>query len=87
LLVILLQGVWAGIFLEHDGHRDAASSWIDVHPLGGDLAVLLAALATVVAFLKLRRRIDLWIGSDVLTVRTAVGPISAAWSGTTTQTR
>lgn len=60
-LVILLQGVWAGIFLEHDGHRDAASSWIDVHPLGGDLAVLLAALATVVAFLKLRRRKDLWI--------------------------
>jgi len=46
-----------------------------VHPLGGDLAVLLAALATVVAFLKLRRRKDLWIGRDVLTVRTAVGPI------------
>jgi len=49
-----------------------------VHPLGGDLAVLLAALATVVAFLKLRRRKDLWIGSAVLTVRTAVGPISAS---------
>ena len=44
-----------------------------MHPLGGALAVLLAALATVVTFLKLRRRKDLWIGSDVLTVRTAVG--------------
>lgn len=44
---VLLQGVWAGIFLEHDGERDAASSWIDVHARGGDIA--LALLATIVA--------------------------------------
>lgn len=47
-------------------------------PWAAPLAVLLAAPGVVVAFLKLRRRIDLWIGSDVLTVRTAVGPISAS---------
>jgi hypothetical protein len=41
-LAVLLQGLWAGIFLEHDGQRDAASSWIDLHARGADLAILLA---------------------------------------------
>lgn len=67
-LAVLLQGVWAGIFLEHDGRRDAASSWIDVHARGGDLAILLGALATVWAFWKLRSRVDLWLGTLVFTV-------------------
>jgi hypothetical protein len=67
-LAVLLQAVWAGIFLEHDGERDAASSWIDVHARGGDIAIGLAVLATIVALVKLRRRKDLWIGSAVLTV-------------------
>jgi heme A synthase len=66
-LAVLLQGLWAGIFLEHDGRRDEASGWIDVHARGADLAILLAAAATVVAFLALRARRDLWIGSGVLT--------------------
>src|SRR6476469_10235082 len=67
-LAVLLQGLWAGIFLEHDGERDAAQSWIDVHARGADVAILLAALATVVALWKLRQRKDLWIGSGLLTV-------------------
>ena len=67
-LAVLLQGLWAGIFLEHDGERDAAQSWIDVHARGADVAILLAALATVVALWKLRERKDLWIGSGLLTV-------------------
>jgi hypothetical protein len=67
-LAVLLQGLWAGIFLEHDGQRDAASGWIDVHARGADVAIILAAAATVVAFWKLRARRDLWIGSAVLTV-------------------
>lgn len=67
-LAVLMQGLWAGIFLEHDGRRDHASGWIDVHARGADLAILLAAAATVVAFLALRARRDLWIGSGVLTV-------------------
>jgi hypothetical protein len=66
-LAILLQGLWAGIFLEHDGGRDAASSWIDVHATDGDVAIALAALATVLGFVQLRARRDLWIGSLVLT--------------------
>ena len=67
-LAVLLQGVWAGIFLEHDGKRDASASWIDVHARGADVAILLAVAATVWALVKLRSRKDLWIGSGLLTV-------------------
>jgi hypothetical protein len=67
-VAVLLQGLWAGIFLEHDGQRDEASSWIDVHARGADVAILLAAAAAVVAFTKLRSRPDLWGGSAVLTL-------------------
>jgi Cytochrome oxidase assembly protein. len=67
-LAVLVQGLWAGIFLEHDGERDAAGKWINVHARGAEVALALAALATVVAFVKLRQRKDLWIGSAALTV-------------------
>lgn len=67
-LVVLLQGLWAGIFLEHDGERDAAESWVEVHARGADVAIALAAVATVVAFVKLRERRDLWLGTGALTV-------------------
>jgi hypothetical protein len=63
---VLLQGLWAGIFLEHDGERDAAGKWIDVHARGGEIAILLAAIATVVAFVTMRARRDLWIGGLAL---------------------
>lgn len=67
-LAVLLQGLWAGIFLQHDGQRDAASGWIDVHARGADVAIVLAAMATGYAFVRLRSRNDLWIGSAALTV-------------------
>lgn len=67
-LAVLLQGLWAGIFLEHDGKRDNASGWIDVHARGADVAILLAAAAAVVAFVTLRERKDLWGGAAVLTL-------------------
>jgi hypothetical protein len=67
-LAVLLQGLWAGLFLQHDGERDAASNWIDVHARGADIAIVLALAATVVAFLRLRRRTDLWVGSAVLAI-------------------
>lgn len=67
-VAVLLQGLWAGIFLEHDGERDAAASWINVHARGGEVALVLAAITTVFAMWKLRTRRDLWIGSAILTV-------------------
>lgn len=67
-LVVLLQGLWAGIFLEHDGERDAAGTWIDVHARGGEIALVLAVVAAVVAWLRLRSRKDLLAGSVALVV-------------------
>jgi hypothetical protein len=67
-LAVLLQGLWAGIFLEHDGHRDAAQSWIDVHARGAEVTIALAAAAAVTAYVRLRARRDLWIGATLLTV-------------------
>jgi hypothetical protein len=67
-LAVLLQGLWAGIFLEHDGQRDAASSWIDVHARGGEVALVLAAAAVVVGLVRLRGRRELWLGAAALTV-------------------
>jgi ABC-type phosphate transport system permease subunit len=67
-LAVLLQGLWAGIFLEHDGKRDDASGWIDVHARGSEVALLFAVLALVWAVWKLRERRDLWIGALVLAV-------------------
>lgn len=65
-LTVLIQGLWAGVFLEHDGERDAASSWIEVHARGGEVAIVLAVLAAVVALVKLRPRRELWLGSAAL---------------------
>lgn len=65
-LAVLLQGLWAGLFLQKEGERD--ESWVNVHARGADVAILLAALATVVAFVKLRERKDLLLGSAALTV-------------------
>lgn len=67
-LAVLLQGLWAGMFLAHDGQRDAAEGWIQVHATGGEVAIALSAIATVYAFVKMRDRRDLWGGSAALVV-------------------
>jgi hypothetical protein len=65
-LAVLLQGLWAGLFLRDEHER--SESWVGVHAHGADVAILLAALATVVAFVKLRERKDLVAGTAALTV-------------------
>lgn len=64
-LAILLQGLWAGLFLEH-GNPDAAGNWVEVHARGGEVALIFVAAATVTAFISVRSRRDLWIGGSVL---------------------
>src|SRR3954471_1585550 len=67
-LAVLLQGLWAGLFLENDGRGEEAAGWIDVHATGGEVAIALAALAAVWALVRLRDRKDLAWGAIALTV-------------------
>ncbi|HEY8301742.1 MAG TPA: hypothetical protein VIG48_07575 [Jatrophihabitans sp.] len=65
-LAVLLQGLWAGLFV-HEG-EDYQQSWVDVHARGAEVAIALAAAATVLAWVRLRDRRDLLIGSAAMTV-------------------
>ena len=65
-LAVLLQGVWAGLFLrEQGGYQD---TWVEVHARGAEVALALALVGTIIAFLRLRGRRDVVIGSVVFTV-------------------
>jgi hypothetical protein len=63
-LGVLLQGLWAGLFLR----PDAGGPWYSIHQHGGEATVTLAALATIAATLWLRTRRDLLGGTALLLV-------------------
>lgn len=65
-LTVVLQGLWAGLFV-HEG-RDYQQAWVDVHARGAEVAIAFAALAAIVALIKLRSRPVLVAGSLGLTV-------------------
>jgi hypothetical protein len=65
-IAILLQGLWAGLFIRQG--TEYKQSLVDVHARGADVAILLAIAATVVAVLKLRQRRDLVVGTAALVV-------------------
>jgi hypothetical protein len=48
------------------GGRFAASRWLDVHVRGGDIAIGLALIATVVGLVEQLSRKDLVVGTTVL---------------------
>lgn len=58
---VLLQGVWAGLFIR-EGH-DNTAAWVGVHARGAEITIVLALLAAVVALLRLRSRPLLVVGS------------------------
>jgi hypothetical protein len=62
-LAILLQGVWAGLFIGHQGEN-----WVEVHAADGEVAIAFAAAASLFAIWKLRSRRDLLVGSVLLTL-------------------
>jgi hypothetical protein len=68
-LGVLLQGLWAGLFLRPGAGRD---TWLSIHQHAGETTVLLALLATVAALVWLRPRRDLLVGTAVLFVLLAV---------------
>lgn len=65
-LVVLLQGLWAGLFIREG--QDYRANWVAWHARGAELAIALAALATIVALVKMRSRRDLIVGGVVFTV-------------------
>ena len=65
-LAVLLQGLWAGLFVQEG--EDYQQSWVEVHARGAEVAIVLAAAATVLAYVRLRARRDLLLGSTALTV-------------------
>jgi len=64
-LGVLLQALWAGLFLRPDAE---GGTWYSVHQHGGEATVTLALLATVAALVWLRHRRDLLIGTALLLV-------------------
>ncbi|MGY2081244.1 hypothetical protein [Modestobacter sp. SYSU DS0657] len=62
-LGVLLQGLWAGLFLRPDAD---GSTWYTLHQRGAEITLTLAAIATIAAVLWLRHRRDLLIGTALL---------------------
>lgn len=65
-LGVLLQGVWAGLFIRENA--DYSPHWVAVHSLDGQVTTALALVATAIAFIQLRARRDLVLGTALLTV-------------------
>lgn len=65
-LAVLLQGLWAGLFVQEG--QDYKDTWVGVHARGAEVAIALALIATVVALVKLRSRRDLVVGSIAFTL-------------------
>ncbi|GAB3350036.1 hypothetical protein [Modestobacter lapidis] len=64
-LGVLLQGLWAGLFLRRDAD---GSTWYALHQHGAEATIVLALLATVAAAVWLRHRRDLLVGTALLLV-------------------
>jgi heme A synthase len=65
-IVVLLQFVFAGVFLRFDGKRDASSTWINAHAWGAHIGTTLAVATAAYAVWRLRTRRDLVVGSVLL---------------------
>jgi hypothetical protein len=53
---VVLQGLWAGVFLQHDWRGGESAVWVDIHARAGELTILLAGAATVLAYRRLPDR-------------------------------
>jgi hypothetical protein len=65
-LGVLLQGLWAGLFLRRDA--DGRGTWVELHQHGAEVTVVLALLATVAAAVWMRARRDLVLATAVFLV-------------------
>lgn len=65
-LAVLLQGLWAGLFV-HEG-KDYQKNWVEIHARGADVAIFLSIVAFAVLAWKFRDRKDLLFGTGALAV-------------------
>jgi hypothetical protein len=65
-LGVLLQGLWAGLFLRPDA--GGRGTWVALHQHGAEATVVLALLATVAAAVWMRARRDLVVATAVFLV-------------------
>jgi heme A synthase len=78
-LGVLLQGVWAGLFVPTGKGGTYAETWVEIHNWGAWISVLLALMTTAVGFVTLRPRRDLWVGALVLTFLLVVEGVLGAF--------
>ncbi|MGY1742526.1 MULTISPECIES: hypothetical protein [unclassified Blastococcus] len=64
-LGVLLQGLWAGLFLRRDGDRD---TWVSVHQHAAEATIVLALLAMVAALVWMRHNRPAVVGTVLLLV-------------------
>jgi hypothetical protein len=67
-LAVLLQGLWAGLFVPAGKGGAYRDTWVHVHGYGADVAILLALITTIVGFVRLRAHRQLWLGAAALTL-------------------
>lgn len=65
-VVVLLQAVWAGLFVREG--KDYSQGWVEVHSRGADVAIGLGVIAFVILLVRLRARRDLLIGTAVFVI-------------------
>jgi hypothetical protein len=80
-LAILLQGVWAGLFID-EGH-DFRENWVNVHSIGGTVIDVLALIAMIIAIWQLRARRDILVGSIVFFVLVVIETLLGGFIGDT----
>jgi heme A synthase len=80
-LGILLQAVWAGMFIREG--QDFRDNWVTVHSIGATVVDVLALIAVVVAFVQLRARRDVVIGTIVFLVLLVLEGVVGGFIGDT----
>jgi heme A synthase len=64
---IVLQGLWAGVFLQHDWRGGESAIWVDIHARAGELTILIAGAAAVLAYRRLPNRRGTYRATAALT--------------------
>lgn len=65
-LAVLLQGLWAGLFVPTGKGGPYDDTWVEVHQWGGLVALVLGVATAVVGVVTLRAHREVWIPAIVV---------------------